>query len=634
MIDTASDFSSAASSLPAYRHIFTDLVRTAASAFVMVSTCLPFATLLHAEQNASSATSTASAAAVPKVLPNGMEVINVPIAPGPVEPTWKSLGDNFKTPVWWRHAKIGMWLHWGPQSVGEDGDWYAKWIYMPKYAWPAYRSVYKDHLEKYGHPSVAGYKDILPLWHAEKWDPEKLMALYKCAGARYVIAQGMHHDNFDLWDSKYQPWNSVNIGPKRSILAGWKKAADEQGMRFGISFHGDYSLWWYQPAFLSDLDGPLKGVPYDGAQNYSGKQEWWQKQGLHLRDLYGIDLKDEVVLPAGWKGSLTAYRMSDPLKHGIPDGNLKYHHDFATWYATKWTHRVIDAITQFSPDFIYFDGGNSYPFCGYFTGKGLRADATPRVIADLYNSSMSQHGGRLEAMAFTKGNEDPRAVAETVESTVPDGIKRDHPWQTENGLGEWFYKKGTFYDSGMVIHEMLEAVSRDGNYAINIPLTPAGELDPGGRKTLQDMGAWMDVNSEGIYDSNAWDVWGEGSVVMKKGNLGPEQAATPYTAQDIRFTTKDGTLYAYLMAWPQNKDHVVIIHSLRHGRVTHVYLLGSKLNIRFRQTKEGLVVNLPAVRTGNYAYGLRITGSDLHAARISPSAGQVAATQTRNTSSN
>ncbi len=551
----------------------------------------------------------------PTVLPNHMEVIDVPIAAGPCEPAWKSLGDHFKVPAWWRKAKIGMWLHWGPQSVGEDGDWYAKWIYMPKYAWGArFSGVYGDHLKKYGHPCEFGYKDMLPLWKAEKWDPDKLMALYKRAGARYVIAQGMHHDNFDLWDSKYQPWNSVNIGPHRSIVGGWKEAADKEGMRFGIAFHGDYSLWWYQTAFLSDLDGPLKGVPYDGAQNYGGKDTWWKKMGLNLKDIYGIDLGDEVTVPPAWKDGLTAYRMSCVIGAGIPENRiLTHHHDFATWYATKWTHRVIDAIDQFSPDFIYFDGGGSYPFCGHGTGRGLRADATPRVIAHLYNTSIKKNGGTIEAMAFTKGNEDPRAIAVNVESRVPKDIKRDQPWQTENGLGEWFYKKGTFYDSGMVIHEMLEAVSHDGNYVINIPLTPQGELDPGGVKTLEDMGAWMDVNSEGIYDSSAWDVWGEGGVVMGGGNLGPGQARTPYTGQDIRFTTKDGAIYAYLMAWPA--DGKVTIHSLASaaGKIDNVTLLGDKDKLDWKQTGDGLVVNLPATKPCDFAYGLKITGQNLKA---------------------
>jgi alpha-L-fucosidase len=221
-------------------------------------------------------------------------------------------------------------------------------------------------------------------------------------------------------------------------------------------------------------------------------------------------------------------------------------------------------------------------------------------------------------MAFAKGFEDPRAVAVNVESRVPKEIKRDQPWQTEDGLGEWFYKAGTFYESGMVIHQMLEAVSKNGNYVINIPLTPAGELDPGGEQTLRDMGDWMDVNSEGIYGSHAWDVWGEGKVEMPAGNLAKKHAETPYTAQDIRFTTKDGAVYAYLMAWPKEGDKV-LIHSLAipAGTVSDVRLLGVKDPVVWKQTAEGLEVTLPATAPCKYAYCLKVSGKDLKA---SPSA--------------
>lgn len=547
---------------------------------------------------------------------NAMEVVNVTIADGSCQPTWQSIGDNFKCPTWWRQAKIGVWLFWGPMSVGEEGDWYAKWIYMPEHAGGDYTHVYQQHLERFGHPSQSGFKDILPLWKAEKWDPDKLMALYKRAGARYVLAQGQHHDNFDNWNSKYQPWNSVNIGPHRDVVGDWKKAADKQGMRFGIAFHGDYALWWYQPSFLADLEGPLKGVSYDAAQNYEGKETWWKKMGLDLKDLYGIDLKDEVVYPAGFTGDPNEFRMRNPLGHGIPDGNLKKNIKFARWFAAKFANRVIDAIDSYSPDFIFFDGAGSYPFCGHFTGRGLRADVVPRVIAHLYNSSMARNGGRLEAMAFTKGNEDPRAVAVNAESRVFSDIKRDQPWHTENTVGDWVYRPGLFYDTGMVIHQMLEAVSRDGNYTINLPLTPAGTLDLGGVKTLEEMGAWMDVNGEGIYDSSAWDAWGEGPVVMKGGVLKTQHAETPYTGQDIRFVTKNGAVYAYLMAWPA--DGKVILHSLAKtaGKVTGVTLLGSSQKIDWQQTDAGLVVTLPETKPCQFAYGLRVTGATLKAVPV------------------
>ena len=541
---------------------------------------------------------------------DGMEIINVPIADGPCKPTWQSLGDHFKCPAWWRQAKIGVWLFWGPMSVGEEGDWYAKWMYMPKHAWGTYTSVYPSHLETFGHPSQSGFKDLLPLWKAEKWEPEKLMALYKRAGARYVLAQGQHHDNFDNWDSKYQPWNSVKIGPHRDVVGEWKKAADKEGMRFGISFHGDYSLWWYQPAFLADLDGPLKGIPYDAAQNYVGEDTWWKKMGLDLKDLYGIDLKEDVVFPENFTGDPNEFRMQKPLSHGIADGNLKKNIDFARWFATKFTRRVIDAIDKYSPDFIFFDGDGSYPFCGHFTGRGLRADVTPRVIAHLYNKSIAQNGGHLEAMAFTKGNEDPRAVAVNSEAQVFPYIKRDQPWHTENSVGDWVHRPGIFYDSGMVIHQMLEAVSRDGNYIINLTMNPAGELDAGGTKTLKEMGDWMDINGEGIYDSSAWDVWGEGEIVMiKRGLLDKEQAKTPYTSRDIRFTVgTDGAVYAYVMAWPE--DGKILIRSLGNGAgaIANVKLLGSKEPLQWEQTATGLKIILPSSSTSKFAWGLKVTG--------------------------
>jgi len=332
--------------------------------------------------------------------------------------------------------------------------------------------------------------------------------------------------------------------------------------------------------------------------------------GLDLKDLYGIDLKDDVAYPTNFIGDQTDYRMDNPLAHGIPNGDLKKDRDFAVWYATKWTRRVIDAIDQYNPDFIYFDGGGSYPFCGHGTGKGLRADATPRVIAHLYNSNMAKNGGQLEAMAFTKGNEDPRAVAVNVESRFPGGIKTDCTWQTEVGLGEWFYKAGTFYDAGMVIHEMLEAISRDGNYAFNIPLKPSGELDPGGLQVLTEMGDWMDVNGEGIHGSSAWDVWGEGKVVMKSGNLGPEQARTPYTFEDIRFTAKNGSVYAFPMAWPT--DGRVVIRSLAEGagKISDVGLLGSQAKLVWNQTTNGLVVKLPQTQPCQFAFCLKISGQN------------------------
>ena len=126
---------------------------------------------------------------------------------------------NTEMPEWFRNAKFGIWAHWGPQCQPEAGDWYGRGMYEEGGA------AYKWHLEHYGHPSEFGFKDVINEWKAEKWNPERLVALFKKTGARYFFAMGNHHDNMDLWDSKYQSWNSVNMGPKRNVLGEWEKAA-------------------------------------------------------------------------------------------------------------------------------------------------------------------------------------------------------------------------------------------------------------------------------------------------------------------------------------------------------------------------------------------------------------------------
>lgn len=180
------------------------------------------------------------------------------IAAGPFQPTHDSL-KRYRCPEWFRDAKLGIWAHWGPQAVPMAGDWYARQMYIQGHR------QYEHHLQHYGHPSQQGYKDIIPLWRAGKWDPDRLMALYKRAGARYFVSMGVHHDNFDLWNSKHNPWNAVKMGPKRDVVGQWQKAAQKHGLRFGVSEHLGASFTWFQTSHGADKEGPLAGVPYDGA---------------------------------------------------------------------------------------------------------------------------------------------------------------------------------------------------------------------------------------------------------------------------------------------------------------------------------------------------------------------------------
>jgi len=192
------------------------------------------------------------------------------IQQGRFKPTDESL-KQYQFPEWFRDAKFGIWAHWGPQAVPRQGDWYARNMYISGWFNPNTQTFdanpdadYKDHLERYGHPSVTGYKDIIPLWKAERWDPDQLMKLYKRAGAKYFVSMGTHHDNFFLWNSKIHRWNSVNMGPKKDVVGLWQAAAKKEGLRFGISEHLAASYTWFQTAHNADSTGALKGVPYDG----------------------------------------------------------------------------------------------------------------------------------------------------------------------------------------------------------------------------------------------------------------------------------------------------------------------------------------------------------------------------------
>lgn len=207
---------------------------------------------------------------------------------GKFEPTWESLS-QYETPEWFRNAKFGIWAHWGPQCQPEAGDWYGRSMYEEG------GHAYKVHLEKYGHPSEFGFKDVINEWKADKWDPERLVALYKRVGAQYFFAMGNHHDNMDLWDSKYQRWNSVNMGPRRDILAEWEKAARRNGLPFGVSIHSSHAWTWYETAQGADKTGPYAGISYDArvVTKEDGKGKWWE--GYDPQELLDARASGEVA---------------------------------------------------------------------------------------------------------------------------------------------------------------------------------------------------------------------------------------------------------------------------------------------------------------------------------------------------
>jgi len=476
------------------------------------------------------------------------EKVNCPIADGPFKGDVNSL-KQYQCPDWFRDAKFGMWAHWGPQAVPEMGDWYAKRMYMPG------DGKYKDHLARYGHPSEHGYKDIIPLWKAEKWDPERLMALYKKAGARYFVSMGTHHDNFFLWNSKLHKWNSVNMGPKRDVVGEWQKAAKAQGMRFGVSEHLGASFTWFQPSHGSDKTGPKAGVPYDGAN-----PEW--------QDLYHF--------PA------------EP-------GDTKWYSTNPKWHQ-QWYNEIKELVDNYKPDLLYTDGGVAF---------GSEHPVGISMIAHLYNT-------KSDAVYTCKQASEGRWVHD-LERGVMSGVQ-PYPWQTDTSIGDWYYNKNwKFRPVSWTIHMLCDIVSKNGNLLLNIVQRPDGSLDPEVEQQLADLSTWISIHGEAIYGTRPWLVYGEGAVKTKGGNFKEE---FKYTARDIRFTTKAGNLYAIALGWPA--DGKLVIKSLAEpaGKITNVALLGSAAKLDWKQTADGLEVILPAEKVSEYTAALKITGESLKPAPV------------------
>jgi len=514
--------------------------------------------------------------------------LDLPIAPGPFQPTWDSIEKNYPgEPAWLRDAKFGIWVHFGPQAAGESGDWYARKLYVPG------TTAYQNHLKKYGHPSESGYKEVLRDWNPTRLDPARLTQIYKDAGARFLMIQGVHHDNFDLWNSRYHPWNSVNLGPRRDLLGEWARACRAEGMRFGVTFHHEYTWWWWQTAFGSDHEGEKKGVPYDGHLTLAdGKGKWWA--GLDPRLLYTVDLREYQGV------TRAAYSPWSPPAPGV----FTHHLPYARWYATQWALRMMDVVNQYDPDFIYTDGTDQQPFSGNGTGTGLKADAMQRVIADFYNRTLARRG-TVNTFSIVKFRHKTNGTVTTEEFGVPANINTNQPWIAEAPVGDWFYAPGFTYDSGMMIRYIIEASARDGNACLCVSLLPDGSLDAGSRRMLKEVGAWMRCNGEAIYGSRAWKIPGEGDVVNGKlkmlpgGKLGRQHAEFKFSPRDFRFTVgKDGALYAICMTVPAPATRLQIA-SLGAGAghlaqpIQSVKLLGHDGAVEWKQEAEGLVVICP-----------------------------------------
>ena len=510
------------------------------------------------------------------------------------QPTWESLERNYRCPDWFRDAKFGIWAHWSAQCVPEQGDWYARNMYIQG------TPQYDHHLKTYGHPSKSGFMEIDHLWKAEHWDPEKLMNLYKRAGAKYFVALANHHDNFDCYNSKYHAWNSVNVGPKKDIVGIWAKVARENGLRFGVSNHSAHAWHWFQTAYGYDGEGAEAGVRYDAAMltKTDGKGKWWE--GLDPQDLYtGPNMK----IPDGLKSIKAVndwHEKNDRVWTEEPPANNPA-------FVENWFLRCQDLMDTYHPDLVYFDD------YGLPLGQ-----AGLDVTADYYNASLQWNKNNLEAVVTAKqlSPEQSKGVVQDYERGFCDTIQAE-PWQTCTCIGSWHYsreiaEKNQYKSVGQIVCTLVDIVSKNGNLLLSIPIRGDGTIDEHEIAFLEGLAKWMDINGEAIFGTRPWKIYGEGPTKLKAGMFN-ENAAGSFTADDVRFTTKGKTLFAFLLGWPGMKGVVIKALGfdspiLKGKRIKEVSLLGHEGKLEWEQEREGLRIKMPGSRPCDNAVTLKIDG--------------------------
>jgi alpha-L-fucosidase len=490
---------------------------------------------------------------------------------GPYKPAWDSLLE-YDAPEWYQDAKFGIWAHWSPQCVPEAGDWYARNMYIEG------QRQHQYHLEHYGPPSRFGYKDLCAQWTLLNWEPEELIARYKKAGARIFIALANHHDGFDAWDSKHHPWNAASIGPHRDVIGGWASAVRKQGLRFGVTVHQARNWWWFQPSHGADNSGPLAGVPYDGQLGMpDGQGRWWQ--GIDPQRLYSVKHPPQA----------------------LPDVS----------YVKNFYDRTRDLIDQHDPDILYFD--DTLLPLGW---------AGMNIGAYFYNHNLKTHNGKLEAVLNVKDVPDrlAKAVVADYERGLTSTIMK-YPWQSETCIGGWHYLRFLYEKPGEyggylpprdVIHWLIDTVSKNGTFILNVPGRPDGTIDSKEMAVLDGITAWMHINSEAIFETRPWKIYGEGPNVVKAGSFQGE-SIRKVTAKDIRFTRNkaNNVIYAIALGWP---TEAMVIQALgtsaptQPGKVAAVELLGLDAKLPWKQLTDGIHVELPTHGPAvDYAAVLKVT---------------------------
>jgi len=450
------------------------------------------------------------------------------------EPNWNQIRSHYKCPEWFRDAKFGIFLHWGPYAVpAYMSEKYPKGIYAKGFK-KGGMNAYSYHREKYGEPSTFGYKDFIPLFKAEKFDAREWAALFKQAGARYVVPVAEHHDGFAMYASQHTRWNVADMGPKKDTMRLLADACRTQGMKFGASSHFALNRVYYYR-----------------------KDPSWDTNDPRFYDLYGRPVE----------------------KDSLPDQEFLDH----------WWDRTTDIIDQYEPDVMWFDFGLDKP--------GFES-VHKKVLAYYYNKGLEWQKGVVfqdKNMKYHRFPED-LIVLDIERGRMTDIHPR--PWQTDTSIGKisWGYIDNEEYKtSDYLLDELIDIVSKNGCLLLNIGPKADGTIPDEAKAILKDMGAWLKVNGEAIYGTRPWKTHGEGPTKVSAGHHSEKENADNVAA-DIRFTSKGDTLYATSLAWPE--DGIFRIKSLAKGHphesrpIASVWFVGGRGGIDWKQTDEELQIKV------------------------------------------
>lgn len=477
--------------------------------------------------------------------------------PAKFAPTWESL-KQYQIPEWYIDGKFGIFIHWGVYAVPAfSNEWYPRNMYIQG------TPEYEYHLRTYGPHTQFGYKDFIPMFRAEKFDPAMWADLFQEAGARFVVPVAEHHDGFAMYDCSLSRWNAVQMGPQRNVIGELAQAVHQRGMVFGVSTHRA-EHWWFMNGgrnFPSDVQDPA------------------------YADFYGPAVQQEDC-----DGTLQKERIPGLTSRPYPDAA----------FLEDWLARTCELVDKYQPQLVWFD---------WWINHVAFPDYLKRFAAYYYNRGEEWGKGvaiNYKYTAFEEGT----AVLDIERGQLSD--IRPLLWQNDTSISKnsWCYVQDQDYKTATsLIHDLIDIVSKNGALLLNIGPRADGTIPEPEQEILREIGRWLKVNGEAIYGTRPWRVYGEGPTQVAEGAFTDTQRA-PFTAADFRFTTKGNVLYAICLDWPGVTAHISTLRAsspLLEENIVKVELMGHAGTLTWERDDRGLHVYLPSSKPCDHAYTLKIT---------------------------